>query len=327
MPDSKVNAPAEQTYHYRVYGLEVRTNLRLPCPAASSDAVCDVAIEATGPIDDVSDVGTLVHRKGMESVWRVGPQVWRVVYEWPQECQRVAFDVDASRRHIAISWTPSTAVANIPHIVLGPLLGAWLRLHGRLCLHGGAIVAGTRALLILGASGAGKSSALVSLLAAGGALLTDDVAAVAMSPEGPVVHPGPLFVRLWPDTAQALGYDPAALPRVFEDQPGIPPKRLLDFSALDGRTWPAPAVLRRVYVLERRRGIDEAGATLLSAKDAVSQLLRHTYPGHYLDVDTRPAAFDACVRLAQTCPVYRVHVPDDMAKLPQLARTLLAGAA
>lgn len=317
----------EYPYHYRVYGLGLRTNLRLPCPAAAPTADCDIVIEATGAARHLPDAGTLVHRKGMESVWRVGPRAWRVVYDWPLDPQRVAFDIDAARRHIAISWTPNAATANIPHIVLGPVLGAWLRLHGRLCLHGGAVVAGTRALLVLGASGAGKSSALASLLEAGGALLTDDLAALEPSPDGPIVHPGPLFVRLWPDTARALGYDPARLQRVFREQPGVPPKRLLDFSGPDGRAWPTPAVLDRVYVLERQPGIDEVDVSLLSAKDALPHLLQHIYPGHYLDVDTRPFAFEACVRLAHTCPAYRVQVPEDLTKLPHLARTLLADVA
>lgn len=309
---------------FQVYGLRIRTNLLLPCHPALPDSEFDVLIEAMGPVDALADAGTLLQRKDFESVWKKDEQVWQVAYGMPDHPNLAVFEINPLQRHIRVSWVPSVAISTIFHILLGPVLGAWLRLNGRLGLHGGAAVAGTRAFVLLGSSGSGKSSTLTALLHAGCKLVTDDLAVVEEWPDGTEVHPGPLFVRVWPDTAQVLGYNPEQLRRVFEDEPSAPPKRLLEYNTPDNHAWRTPAHLHRIYVLERQQALRKVEITPLLAKDALHHLLQHVYAGHYLDVDTRPLTFGTCVRLAHSCSVRKVQLPDDLNNLPQLAQALLA---
>lgn len=63
-------------------------------------------------------------------------------------------------------------------------------LHGYEPLHAGGVVLDDRAVLVMGASGAGKSSLALHLAARGGAFLTDDVAALEPSGTGVVAHQG-----------------------------------------------------------------------------------------------------------------------------------------
>lgn len=89
--------------------------------------------------------------------------------------------------------------------VVGPGLGVVLHRRGRLVLHGSAVDLGGRAVVLLGAKGAGKSTTAATLLARGHALLTDDLVALGESEDGPVVLPGPTQMKLWPEAADRLG--------------------------------------------------------------------------------------------------------------------------
>ena len=90
--------------------------------------------------------------------------------------------------------------------VIGPGLGTVLHRRGRLVLHGSAVDVGGRAVVLLGQKGAGKSTTAAALVARGHALLTDDLVVVDDAPDGqPCCFPGPLQVKLWPESAEALG--------------------------------------------------------------------------------------------------------------------------
>lgn len=89
--------------------------------------------------------------------------------------------------------------------VVGPGLGVVLHRRGRLVLHGSAVDVGGRAVVLLGAKGAGKSTMAAALLARGHALLTDDLVALGEAAGGPSVLPGPTQMKLWPEAADRLG--------------------------------------------------------------------------------------------------------------------------
>lgn len=64
-------------------------------------------------------------------------------------------------------------------------------LNGYEPLHAAGVVADGRAILVMGASGAGKSSLALHLAARGAAFLADDVAALESAGDGVLAHPGP----------------------------------------------------------------------------------------------------------------------------------------
>jgi hypothetical protein len=73
--------------------------------------------------------------------------------------------------------------------LIGPALGTLLHQRGALLMHAAAVQVGEGAVLVLGASGAGKSTAAAALIAAGYPLLTDDLCVVSLDEAGrPMGH-------------------------------------------------------------------------------------------------------------------------------------------
>jgi hypothetical protein len=71
---------------------------------------------------------------------------------------------------------------------VGPfMLASLLAPHGRFLLHGGAIQRDGRAILVLGGTGAGKSTLILGALQDGWTVLADDLVVVRSGPSGPAV--------------------------------------------------------------------------------------------------------------------------------------------
>lgn len=77
-----------------------------------------------------------------------------------------------------------------------PILAAPLLQRGHLLLHGGAVTRGQGAHLILGESGAGKSTAVNTLTSGGQTFLTDDLIALTFQGDVPLIAPGPACLKL-----------------------------------------------------------------------------------------------------------------------------------
>src|SRR5438128_1281349 len=91
--------------------------------------------------------------------------------------------------------------------LLGAVSAVLFHRAGRLVLHGSAVVMQDAAVGLLGASGWGKSTLAGLLHQRGHRFLTDDVLAVDVE-HGRTVAPGRPELKVWPDTAAALGHDP-----------------------------------------------------------------------------------------------------------------------
>ncbi|NNE69610.1 MAG: hypothetical protein HKN29_04510, partial [Rhodothermales bacterium] len=74
--------------------------------------------------------------------------------------------------------------------------GLWLRRQGFLVLHANAVEKDGRALLLMGASGAGKTTLTRALLGHGFRLVTDDLGVVDLGAETPRLLPGPGRVKV-----------------------------------------------------------------------------------------------------------------------------------
>ncbi|AEO47348.1 Hpr(Ser) kinase/phosphatase [Rhodospirillum rubrum F11] len=100
----------------------------------------------------------------------------------------------------------------------GPVLAALLRQRGLLPLDGAALGVEGGALLIVGASGLGKSSLAATLALRGWPVLADGVLAVApTAPQARLLRGAPRL-RLWKRSARALGLDLARCP---QPRPGV----------------------------------------------------------------------------------------------------------
>lgn len=196
---------------------------------------------------------------------------------------------------IAIGGRPRRfALSLIQGFVVEPLVSVAAARAGLVLLPAAALVAGGGAAILLGRSGAGKTSVVARALAAGGEALGDDQ--ILLTEDG-AVRPWPRRLRLYPDIRATA---PAALRR-------LPPRRRAALGGLAAlraatRGWVAPSLpvqwrelgvepaagpipAHRVVVLDRSGAADAITAEPLSG-GAVAALAREI-------LDEQRARFEA----------------------------------
>ncbi|MGH7719543.1 MAG: hypothetical protein ACREON_11970 [Gemmatimonadaceae bacterium] len=162
----------------------------------------------------------------------------------------------------------------------------------------------------LGQSGWGKSTIAAALAERGHGLVSDDVVAIADAAGRPVVAPGVAVLKLWPDTVEASGAELDGLARVHPASE----KRVRRLPQLPS-TMPLP--LRSLYVLADGPG---CSAEMLPRRDALMELVRHTYCARFLPELGAAAHFIQCAAIANAVPIRRLTRERKLTALDGLAR-------
>jgi hypothetical protein len=158
--------------------------------------------------------------------------------------------------------------------LLGSVMGALLYQRGLFPLHGSAVETRWGAMIFVGIQGVGKSTLAAEFHRRGYRLLSDDVCAVAATPEGLQVLPALAQFRLCEDAYQRLGAPPNA--RFDVDKFVVP---------MGEGYCPHPVPLRAIHVLAEQ----ESGPPrfeVLRGFDRVQRLLENLYRPHYLKGQT-----------------------------------------
>lgn len=203
---------------------------------------------------------------------------------------RVALDVAAGA--VTVDGGPAFLQRQLVAAFALPLL---LHDKGVLVMHGAALQRDGEAVLICGASGVGKSSAMVTLGDAGWTPLSEDACAISLVGDQALVWPGPPWVR------------------VTHDEPGPTDATVIE-RGVDKTAWSiqdrhaeGPAVVRRIVLLEPPGG-DEATDAVMSPGEAIGALARH---GVWLGepVQRRPTLFSLLSALVPRVVVSRMQLP------------------
>ena len=206
--------------------------------------------------------------------------------------------------------------------LLGLPLAAALFFRGAVALHASAVVLDGRALLVAGRSGSGKSTTTAAALAAGAALLSDDLCTLTPTPSGWMVEPGYPWLRLSPDTGRLLGLATADLPRIFG--PGNPDdKRWVDSRSLPAGFHPRAAPLAGICVLAGpRRKEAEPSFRALTPAEGCAVLEPHGFGWKAVD-QPLAASLATCAWVASRVPVFRVLLPEGLDAMIPAARAIL----
>jgi hypothetical protein len=306
------------SHSYEAFGVAVRANRPLPtlrvADAREPDVVVDFAEGEAPEVDAAASSTTELTGSYSTTVSDDGGRLYRLASHGGERTWSMRVSGDG--RGIEVRWSGPVALADIASLVEVTGLPAAVTLRCRPLLHGCAIEAGGAAFVVLGASGAGKSSVAAAALAAGHGVLTDDVAALEASSADVVVHPGGRQLRLNGDTARALGFSPADLGRVFET-PELPPKL---FAWLPAENVAARSVAA-IFVLSGRRA-ERPEVERLTPAAALPMLLRNTYGNHAADAHVRAALLPFWTRVAQEVPAHLATPPDGLAALPSFVGAL-----
>lgn len=314
---------------YSAFGLGVSASEPIPrLSGASSDRPVDVRVE-------------LRHRPG----WFATSRLTRIRYNSPYQdasgkpmltlgeldngwlqlgfIDGSDFVIDPAGREVWVVWPEHLTIDDMSSYLLGPVMGFVLRLQGRVCLHASAIAIHGRALALIGAPGAGKSTTAAAFAVNGWPVLSDDVVPLTEDDGGFDASPGYPRLRLWPQAVAALGGLSAAAP-------GLPVGRgerryHLDLIESGYEFQTAPLPLWAVYVLEDRTDDPEALAfSPLTGNVALIALVTHSFASSLLDRAMRAHDLATLARLAETVPIRSVRPYADLNRLPALVEAILA---
>ena len=218
------------------------------------------------------------------------------------------FAIDREGRELWVDWPEGYSIEDAATYLVGPVLGFVLRLRGITPLHASAIAVDDRAIALIGAPGAGKSTTAAAFAHLGFAVLSDDVAPLEDVHDEFLVAPGYPRVNLWPDSVRALRGFEAALPRITPTwgKHYLPLDQ--DRCRFESRHLPLGAL----YFLGQR---DPARAAPLieevPAGEALITLVTNTYVNYVLDRGMRQREFELLSRLVARVPIRRIHPSAD----------------
>ena len=233
------------------------------------------------------------------------------------------FVIGRQGRDLWADWPEGYTLEDAATYLVGPVMGFVLRLRGITPLHASAVGVDDRAIALVGAPGAGKSTTAAGFARLGYPVLSDDIAAIADHRDCFRVAPGYPRVNLWPDSVGALLGSEDALPRITPTWG----KHYLPLDESGRRFQSSHLPLSAIYLIGERDPdrtapvIEEVGAA-----EALMNLVANTYVNYVLDRPMREREFDLLTRLVARVPVRRLRPCGDPSLLLDMCRAVAADA-
>ncbi|MBS1790772.1 MAG: serine/threonine protein kinase [Acidobacteria bacterium] len=256
------------------------------------------------------------HGEPVLRVWNVaGSEYIRLLY-----ADNTEFILDRRGTQIWVTWPQSQTLEDAATYLLGPVLGLVLRLRGVTCLHASAVVLGERAIALVGASGAGKSTTAAAFAGAGYQVLADDIVALDEVADRFWVRPAYPRVRLWPSSVEALFGSEDALPLMTPTWD----KRYLDLAESRVGFQRQPVTLAAIYVLDERSSNPAAPfVESLPDNQKLVTLVANTYANYLLEKPMRAAEFGSLGRLCRQIPLRKITPHADPKFIPKLCQSIV----
>lgn len=225
------------------------------------------------------------------------------------------FVISEHATHVWAITPPDQTAEDTAAYLLGPIIGAVLRMRGIICLHGSAVAINDRAVALVGVSGAGKSTTAAAFAKLGYPILSDDILALTDRQDGFMVRPAYPRVRLWPAAAAGLFGSADMLPRMTPNWN----KRFLGLNGPGYQFQSEPLELAAVYFLGPRVALGSVGPIVENIRptDALMALLSDSYAANYLHKPFRAHEFELLSRLVQFVPCRRISAVDDFTRIEE----------
>lgn len=291
---------------YSAYGIHIDADLPLPGFASAGErGPVDTRVWLSSQPPWLKSQASLPRREYPKADYHSSSgEVIRKVFEIGESdffqlvyCDGTEFVVSGDGDRIHAQWpSPLTFEDTLTYLV-GPILGIALRLKGRICLHASAVAIDGRAILFIGAAGAGKSTTAAALTMGGARLLTDDVVVVHRSNGQYWIEPGHGWIRLWPGSVGLLCGAEDALPLLTPNWS----KRYLDATT----TLPSAAMpLSHIFLLG---GFDQPETpprlfTPATPQETLLLMSCNTYAPAFVEPELRRTEFDLFSGLARDVP-------------------------
>ncbi|MEH2424173.1 MAG: serine/threonine protein kinase [Nostoc sp.] len=323
-----------EVFYYQVYGLTLRTNQPLSDLSPLSDVTDVDAIsihlartweESAMPVPSSAWQPSLKHSRLQTATLEEGTYLLLSFIE--DEQAYAEFVINPSGENIWITVGEGADQRFVTWLLLGIVLGCVLRIRGITCLHANVVTVGQKAIAILGAKGAGKSTITAALLQRGAKLLADDVAVLVEQNNTFFVQPGYPGLRLHEDVATQLYGSYKHLQSATPKPDLWPTKRYLSLVERQELFSQTLFPLTAIYILgDRSSDRQSVSIETLSSVTGLLDLMQNTYVSWMLSKTDMKNEFRVLSCLARTVPLRKIHRPNNLAKLPQLCEAILADA-
>lgn len=289
MPDS--SGPDQTRHYYHACGLTIRSDIALDKLNAAEPGASDLHI-TLGTTPDRLDNPTLTMGNWMtaaDQLLLTVPGIVRLLV------------TDGNR--IVATPQPGASERDLQAFILSSGFGAILQQRGLHTQHASGIEVNGGAVLFTGKSGMGKSTIAGEMIHRGHRMVTDDIAAITIAPDGtPTVRPAWPGLRLWPDSARAAHFPATAAMAVRPDlEKAI-------FPAPDFCKSPLPVT--HMFVLTRHAD-PVVKVTPLVAGDRVAAFAKNTFRKKFMrGMGHAATQFKSTVALARQVNVAEIARPD-----------------
>ncbi len=291
-----MRTPNGETFSYVAYGLGIRSDLALP-PLLVAERATEVTVR-------FGLVRPLIADDAREGLVRATEGEVDVFFR-----QAGAFSIREGRE-IVIDPVPEADERVLCIGTLGPAMGALLFQRGLLTLHASSVAVAGEAVAFIGERGWGKSTMAAAMYARGHSLVADDLTAVQINAEGPIVFPGYPQLKLWPESTALLGDKPETLPRLNPHLERRARRATREFS-------PASIPLKRIYVLGESK-VPEIEP--LGPQEALVQLIQHSYGRRLFPAVRTSSHFLQCTSIVKNVPVCSLRRPYSLPVLSDVAQ-------
>lgn len=274
---------------YRLHGLTFRSEVALPHWPRGSGA-CDAKIyggEVAADLPAARKVGT---------VFAGRPGVGLLTYsDLPPVLVNGGLEIVVGR-----GTAPS---GTLRRLLSGTAVALLLHQRGRLCLHASSVVKDGRAHLIVGASGAGKSTTAAALVERGATLLADDITAIDFGSDGALLaFPGLQTLRLRRESMDAL-------PRHAQQAGDLDAEEEKHLIASPGVAGESAYPVGSITFL-RRGEIPAPAVTMITGTERVAAIEKNLFRPRMARIVGDPRKrFLACTQLAARVPLRELVRP------------------
>jgi hypothetical protein len=303
-------------HSYAAFGTHLNCTFDLPelaqVPTAPPAAWTVEVRDGAAPVIDGDLLGTDTVYGSVQVRSFAAPGVHRLVFD-----DTGTFDVLPRVR--AIVWYPGAGAdsAAMRADLLGRVMALAAHADGGLALHASAVAIDGHAIAFLGPKHAGKSTLAMALVRGGARLMTDDSLVLRFG-DGDAVWaaPGVQRVRLWDDSASALGAETVRASGAKPTLDRLPAERL------ELREVPLAAC----YVV--RPTADESAGPIervrLPSARAVLACVSFSKLGGLAGGAEAVVLLDRAARVTRATPVYEAAVRRDLGRLDALADRVFA---
>ena len=314
---------------HTVFGLKVRSNLPVPGLALlgnSSDAAdveLSLGVSPDSKRESLSDSEDLIYTSSYTDesgnpalrIWKTADGAFLHLAYYDD----VQFWLEVDGKSLWVVWPAASTLEDITSYLLGPVFGLLLRLRGVTCLHASAVSIENHCIAFVGAEGTGKSTTAAAFARQGHAVVSDDVVALAESPEGFHLLPAYPHLCLWQDSVEMLYGSADALPPFSAGWE----KRRLALGDRGTRFENRSLPLAAIYLLGNRRADHAPFVEGVRPRAGLLSLVADTFANKILDREMRAREFAVLGQLVTAVPIRRIHPHTDACKLEELCAVVL----